>query len=65
MASRKLSTYRAKRDFRHTAEPSGCGAVAPSPRLRFAHAGGSARRVAGKSRGRRAAALERRAGAAS
>ena len=30
-----LSTYRSKRDFRRTAEPSGEGAVAPSERLRF------------------------------
>jgi bifunctional non-homologous end joining protein LigD len=35
MADRKLSPYRAKRDFTVTAEPSGEAAVAPSPRLRF------------------------------
>src|SRR4249920_2207587 len=31
----KLKTYRAKRDFTKTAEPSGEGKVAPSKRLRF------------------------------
>jgi bifunctional non-homologous end joining protein LigD len=31
----KLSTYRAKRNFELTAEPSGAGAAAPSERLRF------------------------------
>ncbi|MDG2522224.1 DNA ligase D [Caulobacter segnis] len=35
MASAKLSTYRAKRDFTKTAEPSGKGAVEASERLRF------------------------------
>ncbi len=35
MASAKLSTYRAKRDFTKTAEPSGKAAVEPSERLRF------------------------------
>ena len=36
MASRKLSTYRAKRDFSKTAEPSGADDVAPpSKRLRL------------------------------
>src|SRR3982750_1829606 len=35
MAKAALSTYRAKRDFTRTAEPSGEQAVAPSPRLRF------------------------------
>ena len=31
----KLATYRAKRDFRQTGEPSGETDLAPSPRLRF------------------------------
>jgi bifunctional non-homologous end joining protein LigD len=35
MATQKLSTYRAKRDFNVTAEPSGDAAVAPSNRPRF------------------------------
>src|SRR5215510_8859870 len=35
MANRKLSQYRAKRDFTKTAEPSGEAPVAPSDRLRF------------------------------
>jgi bifunctional non-homologous end joining protein LigD len=35
VVSRKLKTYRAKRDFGKTAEPSGESAVAPSKRLRF------------------------------
>lgn len=35
MPSRKLSTYRKKRDFDQTAEPSGEAKVAPSKRLRF------------------------------
>ena len=35
MANRKLSTYRAKRDFNLTAEPSGDREVAPSSRLRY------------------------------
>jgi bifunctional non-homologous end joining protein LigD len=35
MASRKLSTYRAKRDFSVTAEPSGEAPVASSNRLRY------------------------------
>ncbi|MGZ3273351.1 MAG: DNA ligase D [Caulobacteraceae bacterium] len=35
MANRKLSTYRAKRDFTVTAEPSGDTEVAPSNRLRY------------------------------
>ncbi|MGH8639817.1 MAG: DNA polymerase ligase N-terminal domain-containing protein, partial [Burkholderiales bacterium] len=34
-AANKLSTYRAKRDFARTGEPSGERAVAPSERLRF------------------------------
>ena len=45
MASRKLSIYRAKRDFSRTAEPSGGGAVAPSPRLRFVVQKHAARRL--------------------
>ncbi|HVC30992.1 MAG TPA: DNA ligase D [Steroidobacteraceae bacterium] len=45
MASRKLSTYRAKRDFTLTAEPSGSAAVAPSARLRFVIQKHSARRL--------------------
>lgn len=35
MANEKLSTYRAKRDFSKTAEPSGETAIAPSHRLRY------------------------------
>ncbi len=35
MPSQKLSTYRKKRDFRKTAEPSGDGHVAPSQHRRF------------------------------
>ena len=35
MPSRKLSTYRKKRDFEKTAEPSGEGKVTPSKRRRF------------------------------
>jgi bifunctional non-homologous end joining protein LigD len=35
MAQRALSTYRRKRDFSKTAEPSGKSKVAPSDRLRF------------------------------
>ena len=31
----KLSTYRAKRDFKVTAEPSGKAKIAASPRLRY------------------------------
>ena len=34
-ATRKLATYRSKRDFSKTPEPSGQLAVAPSKRLRF------------------------------
>jgi bifunctional non-homologous end joining protein LigD len=33
--AKKLSAYRAKRDFKKTAEPSGAGAVAKAKRLRF------------------------------
>jgi bifunctional non-homologous end joining protein LigD len=35
MATRKLSKYRAKRDFSQTAEPSGVTSVAPAEHLRF------------------------------
>ena len=35
MPSRKLSTYRKKRDFERTAEPSGDVQVAPSEQRRF------------------------------
>ena len=35
MASKKLATYRAKRDFKKTAEPSGARQVKPSKNLRF------------------------------
>ncbi|MDB5454985.1 MAG: ligase, partial [Caulobacter sp.] len=35
MADVKLAAYRAKRDFKTTAEPSGDRAVAPAPRARF------------------------------
>lgn len=45
MGSRKLSTYRAKRDFSRTAEPSGSGTVARSPRLRFVVQKHAARRL--------------------
>ena len=45
MATRKLSTYRAKRDFTQTAEPSGSGKVASSRRLRFVIQKHAARRL--------------------
>ncbi|HEY2036602.1 MAG TPA: DNA ligase D [Steroidobacteraceae bacterium] len=45
MASRKLNIYRAKRDFSRTAEPSGAGGVAASPRLRFVVQKHAARRL--------------------
>jgi bifunctional non-homologous end joining protein LigD len=45
VASRKLHTYRAKRDFSRTAEPSGSEAVAPSARLRFVVQKHAARRL--------------------
>ncbi|HEY1890454.1 MAG TPA: DNA ligase D [Steroidobacteraceae bacterium] len=45
MARRRLSTYRAKRDFTNTAEPSGRGLVAPSSRLRFVIQKHDARRL--------------------
>lgn len=35
MAADKLSTYRQKRDFKLTAEPSGDKPLAKSPRRRF------------------------------
>ncbi len=35
MASKKLTAYRAKRDFKATAEPDGARAVTPSKQLRF------------------------------
>ena len=35
MPSSKLATYRSKRDFTQTTEPSGDGTVAPGKRLRF------------------------------
>ena len=45
MASRRLSTYRAKRDFSRTAEPSGSGTVARSSHLRFVVQKHAARRL--------------------
>ena len=45
MATRKLSTYRAKRDFTKTAEPSGARKVAPSKHLRFVVQKHAARRL--------------------
>ena len=46
MAKKKaLATYRKKRDFSKTAEPSGEGAVAPSDRLRFVVQKHAARRL--------------------
>src|SRR5215469_4888796 len=44
-ATRKLRTYRAKRDFTRTAEPSGLDEVAPSKRLRFVIQKHAARRL--------------------
>ncbi|HVY82874.1 MAG TPA: DNA ligase D [Steroidobacteraceae bacterium] len=43
--SRKLDTYRAKRDFSRTGEPSGAAAIAPSERLRYVIQKHSARRL--------------------
>ncbi|MGH8294596.1 MAG: DNA ligase D [Steroidobacteraceae bacterium] len=45
MAGRKLHTYRAKRDFTRTAEPSGSGSVPRSARLRFVVQKHAARRL--------------------
>ena len=45
MAIRKLSKYRAKRDFRKTAEPSGARTVAPAQGLRFVIQKHAARRL--------------------
>ncbi|HVN46623.1 MAG TPA: DNA ligase D, partial [Steroidobacteraceae bacterium] len=45
MATRKLTLYRAKRDFSKTGEPSGEVAVAPSERLRFVIQKHAARRL--------------------
>ncbi len=45
MASRKLSKYRAKRDFNKTAEPSGTRPVAAAERLRFVIQKHAARRL--------------------
>jgi bifunctional non-homologous end joining protein LigD len=45
VAERQLATYRAKRDFRRTAEPSGERKVAASRRLRFVVQKHSARRL--------------------
>jgi bifunctional non-homologous end joining protein LigD len=44
-ATRKLATYRSKRDFSQTAEPSGKLAAAPSERLRFVIQKHAARRL--------------------
>jgi len=44
-ADRKLSKYRAKRDFQKTAEPSGARAVAPAKALRFVIQKHAARRL--------------------
>lgn len=45
MANRKLDTYRAKRDFSRTAEPSGRAAATASARLRFVVQKHAARRL--------------------
>jgi bifunctional non-homologous end joining protein LigD len=45
VATRKLDTYRAKRDFEKTAEPSGSRRVASSDRLRFVIQKHAARRL--------------------
>ena len=45
MGSRKLATYRSKRNFTKTAEPSGKRAVVPSKRLRFVIQKHAARRL--------------------
>jgi bifunctional non-homologous end joining protein LigD len=44
-ASKKLTAYRAKRDFTRTAEPSGSAKVAPSKRLRYVIQKHAARRL--------------------
>jgi len=45
MPTRKLATYRSKRDFTKTSEPSGQLAVAPSDRMRFVIQKHAARRL--------------------
>ena len=45
MPSRKLSTYRSKRDFTKTPEPSGKQSVARAPHLRFVIQKHAARRL--------------------
>jgi bifunctional non-homologous end joining protein LigD len=45
MGSRKLSKYRAKRDFTKTAEPSGAVDVAPAEHLRYVIQKHAARRL--------------------
>jgi bifunctional non-homologous end joining protein LigD len=45
MAKRKLAAYRAKRDFKLTAEPTGQGPVTNSPRRRFVVQKHAARRL--------------------
>ncbi|MGE0746062.1 MAG: DNA ligase D [Rhodospirillales bacterium] len=45
MPSRKLTTYRKKRDFSKTAEPSGAASVKPSPQRRFVIQKHAARRL--------------------
>lgn len=45
MASRKPATYRVKRDFSRTAEPSGSGGAAPSEHLCFVVQKHAARRL--------------------
>src|SRR5215831_362713 len=45
MATCKLSTYTAKRDFSKTDEPRGARKVAPSPRLRYVIQKHAARRL--------------------
>jgi bifunctional non-homologous end joining protein LigD len=45
VASRKLSKYRTKRDFKKTAEPSGAHTVAPAKELRFVIQKHAARRL--------------------
>ncbi len=37
MATKKLAKYRAKRDFKKTAEPSGAGRVAKAEHRRYCH----------------------------